>query len=135
VISERLSQQNRSRPAPAPYTLPGGGSTDTAGNSPPYTLPWYGSLARPTAAATLNAETFSRARFIGSRALSSREIADATAHAGIAAGLGVAEAAAVSDRGHKSCTDNNVSSRHYLRLAQRHGIAPSIKVPAASPKF
>jgi hypothetical protein len=85
--------------------------------------------------ATLNAETFSLARFIGSGALSPREIADPMAHAGIAAGLDVAEVAAVSDRGHKSCTDNNVSSHHYLRLAQRHGIAPSIKVTAASPKF
>jgi hypothetical protein len=85
--------------------------------------------------ATLNAETFSLARFIGSGALSPREIADAMAHSGVAAGLDVPEVAAVSDRGHKSCTDKNVSSRHYLRLAQRHGTAPSIKVPAASPKF
>jgi hypothetical protein len=86
------------KPAPSPYTLPGGGTTDAARNYATAALRAAVQRVAGTVNGSrndkLNAETFSLARFISSGALSPREIAEAMAHAGIAAGLDAVEVAA-----------------------------------------
>ena len=86
------------KPAPATWTPPPGSGDDKIRN---YATSALHNAVRRVAGtttgsrnATLNAETFGLSRFIASGALSPREIAEAMAHAGIAAGLDAAEVAA-----------------------------------------